>query len=178
MQCDVCKRKKATVHLTEIINDEVTELNLCEECAKSKGPDMHQHFSISDLLSGLVDIPLEPTQKKQHIRIKCPECGMSYSDFKRLGRFGCARCYEVFRRALYPLLKRIHGTARHVGKQPDASPMKKPLTPSVKSGPAPRVDELKELKDRLVKAIEHEEFEEAAVLRDRIKAIELKGSKI
>ena len=68
MICDLCKKKKANVHLTEIINDEVTELHLCEDCAKKKSAEMNQSFSIADLLSGLVDFPIEEVAKKEGYR--------------------------------------------------------------------------------------------------------------
>ena len=70
MLCDMCKKKEATVHFTEIINEEVTELHMCEECAKTKGQDMQQHFGISDFLSGLVDMPAQASDKKEHIKIQ------------------------------------------------------------------------------------------------------------
>lgn len=172
MLCDICKKQKASVHLTEIINDEVTELHLCEDCAKTRGTQMQQHFGIADLLSGLMDFPIESTQKKEHIKLKCPSCSMSYSDFKKVGRFGCAQCYEAFKRALYPLLKRIHGSTRHIGKSPKKLPAKKTRLIETRPKPKPQINELEELKARLTKAIEREEFEEAAVLRDKIKALE------
>lgn len=177
MLCDICKKQKATVHLTEIINDEVTELHLCEDCAKTKGTQMQQHFSIADLLSGLVDFPIEAAQKKEHIKLKCPSCGMSYPDFKKLGRFGCAQCYEAFKRTLYPLLKRIHGSTRHIGKSPKKLPAEKARLVEARPKPKPQISELQELKARLVKAIEREEFEEAAVLRDKIRTLEKKEKK-
>ena len=184
MFCDICKKKKASVHLTEIINDEVTELHLCEDCAKAKGTEMQQHFSIADLLSGMVDLPFEEAAKKEHIKVKCASCGMSYSDFKRIGRFGCPGCYETFKRALYPLLKRIHGTTRHIGKEPKSAPPAKmkpawpKLKPKLEQEPEPQaeipVDRITELKARLQRAIEKEEFEQAAVLRDKIRILEKK----
>ena len=172
MLCDICKKNKANVHLTEIINEEVTELHLCEECAKAKGAEMEQHFSIADLLSGLVDFPMEASRRKEHVKIKCQNCGMSYADFKKLGRFGCSQCYEAFKRALYPLLKRIHGTTHHAGRQPEALPAKKTKPAEVKIRTK---NELDELKARLVKVIQDERFEEAAMLRDRIKILEEKA---
>jgi len=179
MICDVCKKTAASVHFTEIINDEVTELHLCEECAKTKGAEMQQHFSIADLLSGLVDSPFEATKTKEHIKLTCPNCEMSYSDFKRLGKFGCAQCYEAFKRALYPLFRKIHGTARHVGKQPVKSPVGKarPIAPGRKVQIKPREETIEDLKSQLEKAIKVEEFEEAAVLRDKIRSLEQKGKK-
>lgn len=174
MLCDICKNKKANVHLTEIINDEVTELHLCDECAKTKSTEMQQHFSIADLLSGLVDLPVDRSARKQHVRIKCQNCGMNYSDFKKLGRFGCSQCYETFKRALYPLFKSIHGSTRHAGKQPKKAPLKRTRMQQAQVKEKPSLTNIEELKRRLVKVVENEEFEEAAVLRDRIRAAEAK----
>ncbi len=177
MLCDICKKQEATVHLTEVINEEVSELHICEECAKSKGAQMQQHFGIADLLSGLVDLPHDSLPKSKRIHIKCPTCGMSYNNFKKIGRFGCADCYETFKRALYPLFKKIHGVSYRAGKEhknredkklsdPKLAITKKALRPSAE------MESSQDLKARLARVIELEEFEEAALLRDKIRAIE------
>jgi protein arginine kinase activator len=175
MLCDICKKKKATAHLTEIVNDEMSELHLCEDCAKAKGAQMQQHFSIADLLSGLVDFPMEPAAKKEHVKIKCPSCGMTYADFKKLGRFGCSSCYEAFKRVLYPLFKSIHGTTHHIGKKPKETRVQKPKPALSKAKIETEVNELEDLKARLARAIQKEEFEEAAVLRNKIRALEARN---
>jgi len=163
MLCDICGKKEATVHLTEIINDQMTKLHLCEECAKKKGSEMEEHFGLADLLAGLADLGTSVTTVKEK-KIKCPSCGLTYSDFKRLGKLGCGQCYETFKSYLMPLIKRIHGSDVHMGKIPH------------KKGklPKPKHVDIEELKKRLKKAIELEEFEEAARLRDEIKKYERK----
>ncbi len=176
MLCDICKKNEATVHLTEVVNDDVSELHICQQCAREKGTSMQQNFGIAELLSGLVDLPVDMISKKSHISVKCNGCGMSYDNFKKMGRFGCARCYDAFKRALYPLFKKIHGTSCHMGKKP----VKLVSTRSGKPGGRPAnpdkaccvKDKLKDLKSKLLDAIKKEEFEQAAVLRDKIKAIE------
>ncbi|MBI4974382.1 MAG: UvrB/UvrC motif-containing protein [Candidatus Omnitrophica bacterium] len=163
MLCDICGAKEATVHLTEIINDQVTKLNLCEECAKEKGTEMEEHFGLSDLLAGLSDMgaTIEP---EAVAAVKCPNCGFSYQDFRKTGRLGCSECYEVFKKQLTPLLKRIHGSDRHIGKIP------------LKIGKTPKdLITLQELRMGMEKAIQMEEFEEAARLRDKIRELEKKG---
>lgn len=165
MLCDVCGKKEATVHLTEIVNDQVTKLNLCEECAREKGAEMEEHFGLSELLAGLTDMgtAIEP---ETAIAIKCPNCGMTYQNFRKLGRLGCSVCYEAFKKELGPLLKRIHGSDRHVGKVP------------LKGGKTIKdTRTLQDLKMQLEKAIQMEEFEEAAKLRDKIRDFESKGVK-
>jgi protein arginine kinase activator len=164
MLCDICHKKEATVHLTEIIDDQVTELHLCEECARKKGAQMEQHFELADLLAGLADFGSKLTSKEE-AAMKCPNCGMSFADFKKTGRLGCSECYTAFKKNLLPLLKRIHGSTQHVGKSPVKAPKQ-----------VKKMSELQELKTKLEQAVKLEQFEEAAKLRDKIKALEKQGS--
>ncbi len=161
MVCDACKQRQATVHLTEIVNDQMTELHLCEECANQKGAQVESHFGLSDLLSGLADFS-KTTEVEEEVSTKaCPNCGMTYDDFRKMGRLGCAECYTTFKRNLTSLLKRIHGSPHHLGKSP--AHLTKPPKTKI---------ELTELKRRLERAIEMEEFEEAARVRDQIREME------
>jgi protein arginine kinase activator len=163
MTCEVCGKREATVHLTEIINDKVTKLNLCENCAKDKGTEMEEHFGLSDLLAGLADLGAT-TEPEVLETIKCPSCGFTYKDFKKSGRLGCGDCYEAFKKHLVPLLKRIHGSDHHTGKIPLM------VGKTIKD-----TRNLQDLKARMEKAIQTEDFEEAARLRDKIKSMEKKG---
>lgn len=160
MVCDACGKIEATVHLTEIVNEKMTKLHLCEACAKEKGAEMEEHFGLSDLMSGLADLGanLEPEAMSA---IKCPVCGFTYQDFKKVGRLGCGNCYEAFKKQLDPLLKRIHGVNRHIGKVSlmAGKTVKEHIT-------------LQDLKVQIEKAIRSEEFEEAVKLRDKIREIE------
>jgi len=165
MLCDICNKNPATVHLTEIIDDKMTELHLCEECAQKKGAQMETHFGLADLLAGLADLGTQVTKTKKEVKIKCPRCGLTYEDFKKIGRLGCGECYSAFKDSLLPLLKRIHGSTQHYGKTPPGATKK--AAKSVK----PR-SELSELKDRLQELIKKEEFEEAAKVRDKIRELE------
>ncbi len=165
MLCDICGKNPATVHLTEIIDEAMNELHLCEECAHQKSAQMEQQFGLSDLLAGMVEVA-KPGKEKEieaATRVKCASCGLTYADFKKIGRLGCGECYSSFRKYLTPLLKRIHGSNLHVGKSPlkVAKVLKK------------RID-LQELRNRLQEAIEKEEFEEAAKIRDQLKELEKK----
>ena len=160
MLCDLCSKNQATVHLTEIVDNQMRELHLCEECARQKSIQMEQEFGIADLLAGLAEFG-KPKEEKEIIKLKCPACNLTYGDFKKVGRLGCSECYNTFKRYLSPLLKRIHGSNRHLGK----SPVK--IAKRVKK----KVD-LQELRNKLHKAIETEEFEEAAKIRDQIKELE------
>ncbi len=169
MLCDVCKKIEATVHLTEIVNGKVKKMHLCERCAQEKSQEMETHFGLSDLLSGLSDISAPPKSQGRK-SLKCTFCQATYYDFQKTGRLGCSRCYELFSKNLSPLLRRIHGNDRHIGKSPFTMKPRK-----VNKAQA----EFLTLKQKLQRAIEKEEFEDAAKYRDQIKAIEkrTKGKK-
>ncbi|OGW75852.1 MAG: hypothetical protein A2Z72_04300 [Omnitrophica bacterium RBG_13_46_9] len=160
MQCDVCHKREATVHLTEIINNNVSKLHLCEQCAREKSEEMEEHFGLADLLSGLTD--LVPVVEKEEIDkdVKCPSCGFTFQNFRKMGRLGCPKCYETFKDQLSPLLRKIHGSENHVGK-----------TPARKELVHDKATLLDDLRARLEKAIQSEEFEEAARLRDQVRAV-------
>ncbi len=164
MVCDICGKNESTVHLTEIINNEVTKLNLCESCAREKASEMEEHFGLSDLLAGLADLGSTTVESEVPESVKCPSCGFTYQNFKKSGRLGCSECYEAFKKQLVPLLKRIHGADRHVGKVPLM------IGKTVKD-----TRTLQEFKMKMEKAIQAEEFEEAARLRDKIKELEKKN---
>lgn len=160
MLCDICGKNEATVHLTEIVNNEFTTLHLCEKCAREKAAEMEEHFGLAELLGGLADFGIQ-LEADEMTRLKCPNCGFTYMDFKKIGRLGCGDCYETFRKNLAPMLKRLHGSDQHFGKAPTKAQKVVRLR-----------DDLQELKARLQRAVEREEFEEAAKLRDQIKELE------
>ncbi|MBI3316270.1 MAG: UvrB/UvrC motif-containing protein [Candidatus Omnitrophica bacterium] len=168
MLCDECGKNKATVHLTEIVNEQITKLNLCESCAKEKGSDAEQHFGIADLLAALSDVQTTPEPGGTVVKNKCGHCGLTYEDFKKVGRLGCSECYTVFRSSLAPLLKRIHGSNQHMGKSPSPDHLKEQKALSKLH------EDLRTVKEELQKAVKREEFEEAAALRDKIKFLEKK----
>jgi protein arginine kinase activator len=157
MMCCVCKEKEATVHYTQIAGDKIQKVDLCEACAKSKGVNDPMGFSLADLLLGL-----GASQEIEHAgggsELKCARCGFTQADFKKAGRLGCPECYQTFSEALGGLLKTMHKGTRHVGKVPEALKQGRDLS-----------ERVKELQDKLNKAITAEDFEEAALLRDEIK---------
>ncbi len=173
MLCDICGKNPATVHLTEIVNEHMDELHLCEECARQKSMQMEQNFGLSDLLGGLAEFE-KPAQEKESSLMKCSSCGLTYQDFKKIGRLGCSDCYQSFHRLLGPLLKRIHGSSQHLGKTPVK--LSKGVRKKADSAePGFAEPSSVELKQKLQQAIKHEEFEEAARLRDQIKELEKKN---
>jgi len=167
MVCDVCHIKEATVHLTEIINNKVSKLHLCEQCAREKSTEMEGHFGLADLLSGLADLVPVVDKKEENmpsVNIKCPACGFTFGDFRKIGRLGCPKCYDTFKEQLNPLLKKIHGSESHIGKMP-----------AKRTKVRGKAALLEELKVKLENAVKLEEFEQAARLRDQIKALEKKS---
>ncbi len=163
MQCDVCGKRKATVHLTEIVDEQMTEMHLCESCAREKSIQMEQQFGLADLLAGLADFG-QQVKDIEKVKIKCLNCGLGYEDFRKFGRLGCGECYTVFREHLANLLKKIHGSNRHLGKFPAQyqASLLKTDTP----------DTLEGLRQKLQQAIQAENFEKAAELRDKIHEME------
>jgi protein arginine kinase activator len=157
MLCCICKEREATVHLTQIAGDKMQKVDLCEECAKTKGVNDPTGFSLADLLLGL-GASQEIEQAAGGVELKCPRCGFTQADFKKAGRLGCPDCYKTFAEGLESLLKSMHKGTRHVGKVPEALRQSRDLS-----------DRLLALQKKLSKAIEEENFEQAATLRDEIK---------
>ena len=165
MQCCVCKEKPATVHLTQIVGDKMQKLDLCEDCAKAKGVNDPTSFAMADLMLGL-GASQELEQAATGVETKCVRCGFSQADFKKSGRLGCPDCYKTFAEGLSGLLKTMHKGTRHIGKTPEALRQTRET-----------VDRLKSLQKKLAKAIESEDYEAAATLRDEIKAVGVAPSK-
>jgi len=159
MLCQMCKKHQATIHLTEIVNNQKSEVHLCEKCAEKQGVVKTQ-MSISDFLHGLASGG--KAQSKQDLpEITCPSCGMKLDQFQSGGRFGCAEDYTVFREQIMPLIEKIHDSAQHVGK-----------TPSRADRDVAREKSLRQLQAELKRAVEREQYEEAARLRDRIRKLD------
>lgn len=166
MLCQNCGKREARVHFTKIINNQKIEIFLCEQCAKEKGQINFSFsidpFKISEFFSGLMghqsQAPLKTTEEED---IYCDKCKMSFNQFKKQGKLGCDGCYEKFEDKLNPLMNRLHGHVQHNGKVPEK--ISKSLAASRK---------VEEMKKELNRAIQNEEYEMAAQIRDQIKAIE------
>ena len=157
MLCCICKEKEATVHLTQIANDKMQKVDLCEECAKTKGVNDPTGFSLADLLLGL-GASQEIEQAGGGAEIKCARCGFTQADFKKAGRLGCSECYATFADGLESLLKTMHKGIKHVGKVPQSLQQSRDLS-----------EKLKGLQKKLDKAVAEEDFEQAAQVRDEMK---------
>ncbi len=167
MKCMFCENP-ATVHLTERVNNKKREAHLCEKCAKERnllpnppGPQIN--------LKALLNLLAAPFQGQTGpaatapAEAKCPACGLSHTAFKAEGRLGCGRDYEVFRETLEPLLERVHRATTHAGKLP--------ATVRVVAKAA----RLETLREQMKAAIEVENYEAAAELRDAIRKMEMEA---
>lgn len=155
MVCDVCKTNTATVFLTQIVDGKMQKVNLCDSCSKEKGVTDPTGFALADLLLGL---GAAQAIEKGGAQQKCPACGFSQADFKKTGRLGCPLCYDTFSEGLNSLLKAMHKGTSHTGKMP--ARMQENLKHDA---------ELESLQKELDKAVQEENYESAATLRDQIK---------
>jgi len=175
MICDVCKKKKATVHLTEIVDGKMAEMHICEDCARERSAQMEQQFGLADLLAGLSDFGKQ-IKTEETAKLQCANCGLTYEDFRKFGRLGCSECYNAFRGHLASLLKKIHGSTQHLGKHPSGKVTVPNLAPKkeVRAAKETKEDSLQTLKVKLQQAVLAENFEQAATLRDQIRVLEKK----
>jgi protein arginine kinase activator len=163
IKCESCHKAQATVHLTEIRNGERHEKHLCEQCAaQSEGFPVKAHTPINELLTNFV---MAHSGLQKEAAQGCPQCGISWAEFRQSGLFGCSADYDTFERDLTPLLQRAHeGATHHVGKVParrggSGVPMKRQV-------------DLAKLRKELARAVEVEDYEKAAKLRDQIRQAE------
>ena len=163
MQCDICKKAEATVHLTQIVEGKMLKVDLCEPCATEKGVQEAAGFSLADLMVGLGSAE---EIKMESPGARCPVCGFTQADFKKTGRLGCSECWETFEAGLNSLLKAMHKGDHHIGKVPA-----KAAHTLVISG------KIQELTEKLEKAVQAEKYEDAAQIRDEIRALESKLKK-
>lgn len=174
MNCNECQKRPATLHFTQIVNGAKTEIHVCDVCAKQMGYSMHteETFSLHDLLTGLFNFnsPQKEMQNQspsffQELgEVTCDKCHSTFNDFQRAGKFGCAHCYDAFHSKLDPILRRVHsGNTKHNGK-----------IPKRKGGNLHVKKELELQRDYLQQLIADQNFEQAAIVRDKIKHLEQK----
>jgi protein arginine kinase activator len=171
MQCQRCGQRPAVIHLTQIVDNTHTEQHLCEACAAALGIQTEASlakFPVGDLLASLGKGAAAQLPSSAPDGGRCPACGATLQDFRESGRLGCATCYRAFEGPLRTLLRRVHGASRHIG-EPYVSPAGNgDPTPVEASAPA----DLYALRDQLQRAVEAENFELAARLRDEIRGRE------
>jgi len=163
MLCQECQKRPANIHLTQMVNNQQSTRHLCEQCAQEKGAlafKVNPPFSIHNLLAGLLgmDVPPACPAGDAGVRVQCEGCGLTYAQFGQIGRFGCSRCYSAFNVRLLPLFRRVQGSAQHVGKLPTRA-----------GGLFKMRRDIEELRQQLQNHVAREEFEQAAVVRDRLR---------
>ncbi|WP_284140986.1 MULTISPECIES: UvrB/UvrC motif-containing protein [unclassified Virgibacillus] len=166
MECQDCHERPATLHFTQVINGNKTEVHVCDVCAKEKGYVTYpeEGYSLHNLLTGLFnfDNPSMGKQLQQVTDLQCPLCKLTFAQFKQTGKFGCAECYHTFSDRLDPIFRRVHsGNTKHHGK-----------IPKRKGGNLHLKKQLHAYKDELQQLIQQEAFEKAATVRDKIKDLE------
>ena len=162
MKCEICGLKDAVIHIRQIQKDSVHELHICEECAQEKGliREEETELPVTNLLAGLID-GAEASVAGDKAASVCPRCGTKLADFRRTGRFGCAGCFTVFESDLRAIVSQMAARPRHAGKLPTAA------AGSVQSRP-----DRESLRVELRAAVESEDYEKAAQLRDKLRELE------
>jgi protein arginine kinase activator len=161
MLCQHCKKQAATVHLTDLVKGEKRERHLCESCASSEGVVVKQHVSVPDLLNQFL---MSQSGVQELARLRCPDCGITFIEFRSQGLLGCPNDYDVFGEHLGNVIERAQeGRSHHTGRSP---------------GQAPEADgverERLSLQRELREAVENEDYERAAQLRDRLAELQTK----
>jgi len=158
MICNVCGNNKATIHVTEFIDGNLVELHICESCSHANKMHANAALSLNDIFSGLMQFTGPTAHVDKLLHTRCPHCKVSLKDVQRNGKVGCARCYESFATFFMPIIKKVHGSTQHFGKKPVGLDEKMSLQAEISA-----------LESDLQKHIKCEGFEEAALIRDKIK---------
>lgn len=170
--CEECGMRPATIRFTMVVNGEKQEKRLCPVCMaqmQKRIPNLDLS-GLAGILGGMMTAKRkakapdeqtgQPPVDESYLPLVCERCGRSYEEFQRTGMVGCSRCYEAFREPIEVLLTRVNGHAQHVGRMPGG-----------KGSALSNKLAIDRLKQQLVKAIASEEYEQAASLRDQIRAL-------
>lgn len=165
MQCEICQSKTATVHLTDVSNNEKKEIHLCEGCAQQQGTTIKSHmnkepsypdFKPHELMTADV-----AESESEDSALVCPKCGITFRKFRSTGKFGCPEDYEIFGSHVVQLLEKIHHRVQHTGKIPARTSRKLTIQ-----------KEVQQLRGELQESIKREQYERAAEIRDKIYSLE------
>jgi protein arginine kinase activator len=168
MLCHDCKEREATKRFTQIVNNEKTVLALCNQCAEARGfhsPLSEKQFPLAEILASLSKTLTTSGKSEPMPSLVCPTCKLTFEEFTKLGRFGCGDCYRTFRPRLESIMRKIHGASLHRGKNPSVQTSTGNITAVLP------IKEEERLEIELKRAIEAEDFERAAEIRDKLKSI-------
>lgn len=157
MLCEKCGVNTATTHIRTVVNGQVNEKHLCSNCAMSEEYIDIKNNSLTQMLSDMFGNAVLPNEKKI---TRCSCCGSSFDDIANSGKCGCAECYTTFYEQLLPYFKRVHGNIQHIGKKTVGAQVEN------------KDNTIDELRSLLKKLIEEENYEQAAVVRDKIKSLQ------
>jgi protein arginine kinase activator len=164
MKCQHCE-KPATFHITELTGAKPVEFHLCEVHAKLYLMQPEQAAAAAPTLASALGQQLGVTQTAEELakldKRSCPQCGITFYEFRNQGRLGCPHDYVFFEQELDPLIMNIHGATQHVGKRPKRG-----------DRGTDKHTELIRLRKELDKAVKREDYETASQIRDRIRGIE------
>lgn len=160
MLCEECGKNPATVSITVTTGNGTKTRRLCPECMKKMEFSLVKG-DIQSFLSSVLSV-LGNEKKSEQPSIVCSSCGLSFAEYEHTGRLGCAQCYRDFAQQLKPSLQKIHGRTQHAGRRPKA------FVPDPQDELNQRMSELRRQMDEAVAA---ENFEEAARLRDELRAL-------
>ena len=152
MLCEECGKNPAEARVTTVVNGQSTTRHLCRECLRK--------YKAGDLQAVLAAVLASMTDQKQAPDILCPSCGQTYAEFQKSGMLGCPRCYQAFRKELTALISRVQSKTQHAGRRPP-----------VNEAEQARMTRMEALRKRMEKAVNEENFEEAARLRDELRAM-------
>lgn len=169
MDCQECNKRPATLYFTQIVNGKVKEIRTCEQCAHKYYEHSFQEPNVSfhDFLTEFFDVKDKSSFAQSNVRhsnqeLTCPSCHLTLSAFRLKGKFGCHQCYTTFHEYLPSLLRRVHnGNINHRGKIPNR-----------KQSSIEQMQFIKQLRVDLDRCIQEENFEEAAIIRDKIRSLE------
>ncbi len=188
MLCENCGKREANVRYEENINGQIKKMNLCEECSRELGignMDFNMPINFSNFLGGFLQdfentsfMPLLTELKS----LKCNTCGYTFDDIVKTGKLGCMECYDVFGDKLDPIIKRVQGENRHIGRLGKVIDKKideklsieneKEQGEKIENKNNSKGSKIEQLKEKLKQLIQDEKYEEAAKIRDEIKKLE------
>jgi len=167
-KCQICQQQIAKIHITQIHKDQLVEIHVCPECARSNGlsgPGIKADLSLGDLVEGIKSGEAAAPVERGDEGKTCPVCGQTYRGFRESGRLGCRHCYDSFGEELVPLLRKVQMGLTHQGKNPPAA--KTPKTSA---------SDIQKMREDLRNAISEEDFKRAAQLRDEIRNLKKETS--
>jgi protein arginine kinase activator len=161
MKCEICGLKDAVIHIRQIQKDLVHELHICEECAQEKGliREEDSELPIANLLSGLLEG--KDVTGASDVKDVCPKCGLKVSEFRKQGKLGCPECFLAFEKDVRAIVSQMAARPRHTGKLPHTLVVERAGTAEGEG-----------LREELREAVEQEDYEQAARLRDRLRELE------